>query len=42
MLMLIGLIFRAVAFEFRFKAKDDKRHLWANCASSAESGAAVS
>jgi cytochrome d ubiquinol oxidase subunit II len=28
MLMLIGLIFRGVAFEFRFKAKDDKRHLW--------------
>jgi cytochrome bd ubiquinol oxidase subunit II len=27
-LMLIGLIFRGVAFEFRFKAKDDKRHLW--------------
>ena len=26
--MLIGLIFRGVAFEFRFKAKDDKRHLW--------------
>ncbi|MDN7143558.1 cytochrome d ubiquinol oxidase subunit II [Pseudomonas sp. JQ170] len=28
MLMLIGLIFRGVAFEFRFKAKADKRHLW--------------
>jgi cytochrome d ubiquinol oxidase subunit II len=28
MLMLIGLIFRGVAFEFRFKAKDHKRHLW--------------
>ena len=27
-LMLIGLIFRGVAFEFRFKAKDDKRHIW--------------
>ena len=27
-LMLMGLIFRGVAFEFRFKAKDDKRHLW--------------
>ena len=27
-LMLIGLIFRGVAFEFRFKAKDHKRHLW--------------
>ncbi|HEN8801523.1 cytochrome d ubiquinol oxidase subunit II [Pseudomonas sp. CM25] len=27
-LMLIGLIFRGVAFEFRFKAKADKRHLW--------------
>ena len=27
-LMLIGLIFRGVAFEFRFKARDDKRHLW--------------
>ncbi|MBV4534394.1 MULTISPECIES: cytochrome d ubiquinol oxidase subunit II [Pseudomonas] len=27
-LMLVGLIFRGVAFEFRFKAKDDKRHLW--------------
>ncbi|AXO89924.1 cytochrome d ubiquinol oxidase subunit II [Pseudomonas parafulva] len=28
MLMLVGLIFRGVAFEFRFKATDDKRHLW--------------
>ncbi|MDU9392213.1 cytochrome d ubiquinol oxidase subunit II [Pseudomonas sp. zfem002] len=28
MLMLVGLIFRGVAFEFRFKAKADKRHLW--------------
>ncbi|NER62102.1 cytochrome d ubiquinol oxidase subunit II [Pseudomonas sp. MAFF212428] len=28
MLMLMGLIFRGVAFEFRFKAKADKRHLW--------------
>lgn len=27
-LMLIGLIFRGVAFEFRFKARDDKRHIW--------------
>ncbi|WP_338473914.1 cytochrome d ubiquinol oxidase subunit II [Pseudomonas sp. MS646] len=27
-LMLIGLIFRGVAFEFRFKAKTHKRHLW--------------
>ena len=27
-LMLIGLIFRGVAFEFRFKAKAEKRHLW--------------
>ncbi len=27
-LMLIGLIFRGVAFERRFKAKDDQRHLW--------------
>ena len=27
-LMLIGLIFRGVAFEFRFKAKADKRHIW--------------
>ena len=27
-LMLVGLIFRGVAFEFRFKAKADKRHLW--------------
>ncbi|KJH78309.1 cytochrome d ubiquinol oxidase subunit II, partial [Pseudomonas sp. ES3-33] len=26
--MLIGLIFRGVAFEFRFKATDEKRHLW--------------
>ena len=29
-LMLVGLIFRGVAFEFRFKAKADKRHLWDN------------
>ena len=28
MLMLVGLIFRGVAFEFRFKAKDEKRHIW--------------
>ncbi|HDS1696464.1 MULTISPECIES: cytochrome d ubiquinol oxidase subunit II [unclassified Pseudomonas] len=27
-LMLIGLTFRGVAFEFRFKAKPAKRHLW--------------
>ncbi len=27
-LMLVGLIFRGVAFEFRFKAKDEKRHIW--------------
>uniref|UniRef100_UPI000DA624A1 cytochrome d ubiquinol oxidase subunit II n=1 Tax=Pseudomonas bohemica TaxID=2044872 RepID=UPI000DA624A1 len=26
--MLIGLIFRGVAFEFRFKATDARRHLW--------------
>jgi cytochrome d ubiquinol oxidase subunit II len=26
--MLIGLVFRGVAFEFRFKAKDNERHLW--------------
>ncbi|MFF7706127.1 cytochrome d ubiquinol oxidase subunit II [Pseudomonas sp. NPDC007930] len=26
--MLIGLIFRGVAFEFRFKARDHKRHIW--------------
>ncbi|WP_060483033.1 cytochrome d ubiquinol oxidase subunit II [Pseudomonas sp. NBRC 111119] len=28
MLMLIGLIFRGVAFEFRFKASAQRRHLW--------------
>ncbi|MGH8466152.1 MAG: cytochrome d ubiquinol oxidase subunit II, partial [Pseudomonas sp.] len=28
MLMLVGLIFRGVAFEFRFKARADKRHIW--------------
>ncbi|MBA1204651.1 cytochrome d ubiquinol oxidase subunit II [Pseudomonas capeferrum] len=28
MLMLTGLIFRGVAFEFRFKAHAEKRHLW--------------
>ncbi|MFV3368717.1 cytochrome d ubiquinol oxidase subunit II [Pseudomonas sp. NY15435] len=28
MLMLVGLIFRGVAFEFRFKARANKRHLW--------------
>lgn len=27
-LMLLGLIFRGVAFEFRFKADDAHRHLW--------------
>lgn len=27
-LMLVGLIFRGVAFEFRFKATAEKRHLW--------------
>jgi cytochrome d ubiquinol oxidase subunit II len=27
-LMLIGLVFRGVAFEFRFKASADHRHLW--------------
>ena len=27
-LMLIGLIFRGVAFEFRFKAREEKRHIW--------------
>ena len=26
--MLIGLIFRGVAFEFRFKARDHERHFW--------------
>ena len=26
--MLIGLIFRGVAFEFRFKAREEKRHIW--------------
>src|SRR5690606_41621510 len=26
--MLLGLIFRGVAFEFRFKAGADKRHWW--------------
>lgn len=26
--MLIGLIFRGVAFEFRFKARDERRHWW--------------
>lgn len=26
--MLLGLIFRGVAFEFRFKATDERRHLW--------------
>lgn len=28
MLMLIGLILRGVAFEFRFKASDQRRHIW--------------
>ncbi|WP_252088365.1 cytochrome d ubiquinol oxidase subunit II [Pseudomonas sp. MWU13-3659] len=27
-LMLVGLIFRGVAFEFRFKARASKRHIW--------------
>lgn len=27
-IMLFGLIFRGVAFEFRFKASEDKRHIW--------------
>lgn len=27
-LMLLGLIFRGVAFEFRFKARDHERHIW--------------
>ena len=27
-LMLIGLVFRGVAFEFRFKASEEKRHIW--------------
>src|SRR5918993_5252322 len=27
-LMLIGLIFRGVAFEFRFKAREERRHWW--------------
>ena len=27
-LMLLGLIFRGVAFEFRFKAPDRERHIW--------------
>ncbi|KNX76526.1 MULTISPECIES: cytochrome d ubiquinol oxidase subunit II [Pseudomonas] len=27
-LMLVGLIFRGVAFEFRFKARANKRHIW--------------
>jgi cytochrome bd ubiquinol oxidase subunit II len=26
--MLIGLVFRGVAFEFRFKAREHERHLW--------------
>jgi len=26
--MLVGLIFRGVAFEFRFKARESERHLW--------------
>ncbi len=28
MFMLLGLIFRGVAFEFRFKASPERRHLW--------------
>lgn len=27
-LMLIGLVFRGVAFEFRFKAREHERHFW--------------
>lgn len=27
-LMLVGLIFRGVAFEFRFKARANRRHIW--------------
>ncbi|CNE11889.1 cytochrome d ubiquinol oxidase subunit II [Yersinia kristensenii] len=27
-LMLLGLIFRGVAFEFRFKASQEKQHIW--------------
>ena len=27
-LMLLGLVFRGVAFEFRFKASDERRHWW--------------
>lgn len=27
-LMLLGLVFRGVAFEFRFKAESHRRHLW--------------
>ena len=27
-LMLLALIFRGVAFEFRFKAREHERHLW--------------
>ncbi|EIC83025.1 cytochrome d ubiquinol oxidase subunit II [Serratia sp. M24T3] len=27
-IMLFGLIFRGVAFEFRFKASEEKRHIW--------------
>jgi cytochrome d ubiquinol oxidase subunit II len=26
--MLLGLVFRGVAFEFRFKARDHERHIW--------------
>jgi len=28
MFMLVGLIFRGVAFEFRFKAREHERHFW--------------
>ena len=28
MLMLLGLIFRGIAFEFRFKARERERHIW--------------
>jgi cytochrome d ubiquinol oxidase subunit II len=27
-MMLLGLILRGVAFEFRFKASDKSRHIW--------------
>ncbi len=33
--MLAGLIFRGVAFEFRFKASPEKRHIWIGRSSAA-------